>query len=163
MDYINTNNQQKSYKITIYTDGACSGNPGKGGWGAILIYKTKDKNNKDVIHRKDLSGGEKLTTNNRMELTAVIEALNTVKKKSEIELFTDSKYVLEGFTKWLPNWQKNSWKGVNKKPIKNIDLWQKLQELASEHTINWHWVKGHADDPLNNEVDKLAVSESKKQ
>lgn len=156
------NNQQKSYKITIYTDGACSGNPGKGGWGAILIYNAKDKDGKNVTHKKTLSGGEEFTTNNKMELTAVIEALNAVKKKSEIELFTDSKYVLDGFTKWLPNWQENGWKSSGKKPIKNIDLWKKLSELASKHIINWHWVKGHADNQLNNEVDKLAVSETQK-
>ncbi len=149
-------------KITIYTDGACSGNPGKGGWGAILIYKSKNSEGHFNEIKKKISGHEEFTTNNKMELTAVIEALKNIKKTSNIELFTDSKYVLDGFTKWLPNWQKNGWKSSNKNKVKNIELWKELFNLSLQHSINWHWVKGHSDNNLNNEVDKLAVSETNK-
>ena len=156
-------NDEKKYNITIYTDGACSGNPGKGGWGAILICHFKDKREKDVELKKILSGGEPMTTNNRMELTAVIEALKAVKKSSNIDLFSDSKYVIDGMTKWLENWKHNGWKGSDKKLIKNVELWKELDKLSSIHAINWHWVKGHADDALNNEVDKIACFERDKQ
>ena len=143
-------------KVIIYTDGACSGNPGNGGWGAILLCDTLDKNGKKQVFKKKISGGEKNTTNNKMELTAVIEGLNTLKVRCDVEIFTDSKYVMEGATKWMSNWMKNNWRTADKKPVKNIELWQKLNELLLKHNVVWHWVKGHADDSLNNEVDLLA-------
>ncbi len=135
------------YKITIYTDGACSGNPGVGGWGAILIYKD---------NKKELYGGNLHTTNNKMELTAVIEALKSLKKECEIDLYTDSKYVKDGITEWLYNWKKNNWKNSQKKDVLNKELWQELDNLQSSHKINWYWVKGHADNELNNRADELA-------
>ena len=138
-------------KIVIYTDGACSGNPGKGGWGALIIYK---KDGKEI--KKSLSGGEEQTTNNRMEMMAVLNALKCLKKPCVVELFTDSKYVLEGATKWMSGWIEKGWRNADKKPVKNQDLWQQLNEEFSKHTINWHWVKGHANDEYNNYVDKLA-------
>lgn len=135
-------------RIEIFTDGACSGNPGPGGWGAILRWKDTEK---------ELSGGAVETTNNRMELTAVIEALKALKVRCVISLYTDSKYVMEGVTKWLPNWKANHWKTANKKsPVKNIDLWQALDELLPQHEILWNWVKGHNGHPENERVDKLA-------
>lgn len=137
-------------KVIIYTDGACSGNPGKGGWGAVLIYG-------DI--KKEISGYSELTTNNRMELQAVIEALSLLKRKCNVELWTDSNYVKSGITEWIHNWKKNNWKNAKKEVIKNQDLWQKLDELNHFHNIEWNWVKGHAEDDLNNRVDKLARSE----
>jgi len=137
-------------KVTLYTDGACSGNPGAGGWACILVYKEQEK---------ELSGGEPETTNNRMELTAVIEGLKALKESCEVELYTDSKYVLEGATKWLSGWQEKGWKRADKKPVLNVDLWQLVSELLSQHQINWHWVKGHAGDPYNERVDALAVQQ----
>tara|TARA_B100000029_G_scaffold510350_1_gene601595 strand:- start:347 stop:793 length:447 start_codon:yes stop_codon:yes gene_type:complete len=141
-------------EIKIYTDGACVGNPGPGGW-AALILKEKDK--------KELFGGEKLTTNNRMELTAAIKALeycNDQEKKqlslNQIKIYTDSTYVKEGITVWIKSWQKNNWKTADKKNVKNVDLWKKLLELISTKQIEWNWVKGHSNDPLNDLVDKLA-------
>ncbi len=135
-------------RIEIFTDGACSGNPGKGGWGAILRHK-------DV--EKELSGAELATTNNRMELTAVIEALKALKTKCVITLYTDSRYVMDGINEWLPNWKKNNWKTTNKKSdVKNVDLWQVLDELVKQHEIKWIWVKGHAGHAENERVDKLA-------
>ncbi len=135
-------------RIEIFTDGACSGNPGKGGWGAILRHKETEK---------ELSGAEKETTNNRMELTAVIEALKALKTTCVITLYTDSRYVMDGINQWLPNWKKNNWKTTNKKSeVKNIDLWQQLDELVQQHEIKWIWVKGHAGHPENERVDKLA-------
>ena len=135
-------------RIEIFTDGACSGNPGPGGWGALLRHKETEK---------ELSGGEAETTNNRMELTAVIEALRALKTACDITLYTDSRYVMDGVTKWLPNWKKNNWKTANKKsPVKNIDLWQTLDELLGKHQIQWIWVKGHAGHPENERVDTLA-------
>ncbi len=135
-------------RIEIFTDGACSGNPGPGGWGALLRHKKTEK---------ELSGGEAETTNNRMELTAVIEALRALKTACDITLYTDSRYVMDGVTKWLPNWKKNNWKTANKKsPVKNIDLWQTLDELLGKHQIQWIWVKGHAGHPENERVDTLA-------
>lgn len=145
------------YKITIYTDGACSGNPGVGGWGAILIYKD---------NKKELYGGNLHTTNNKMELTAVIEALKSLKKECEIDLYTDSKYVKDGITEWLYNWKKNNWKNSQKKDVLNKELWQELDILQSSHKINWYWVKGHADNELNNRADELArlgIKEIKKE
>ena len=140
--------------VTLYTDGACSGNPGPGGWGAILIYGETEK---------ELSGGEKSTTNNRMELTAVIEGLSALKEPCIVELYSDSKYVIDGLSKgWAASWQKNGWKKADKKPALNPDLWEKLLELARRHVLRYHWVKGHADNPKNNRCDQMAVAESKK-
>lgn len=143
-------------KITIYTDGACSGNPGVGGWGAILLYSTIDKNGKKQTLKKAISGREENTTNNKMEMMAVISSLKLLKKPCDIDLYTDSKYVMSGITEWIYNWIKNGWKGADKKPVKNKELWQEMFELTKLHQIHWHWVKGHADNELNNEVDKLA-------
>ncbi len=135
-------------RIEIFTDGACSGNPGAGGWGAILRCRDTEK---------ELSGAAPETTNNRMELTAVIEALSALKKECNITLYTDSRYVMDGITKWLPNWKNNNWKTANKKSeVKNIDLWQKLDSLIKGHEIRWVWVKGHNGHPENERVDKLA-------
>ena len=138
-------------RIEIFTDGACSGNPGIGGWGALLRYK-------DI--EKELSGGELETTNNRMELTAVIEALKALKATCNITLYTDSKYVMCGITEWMENWKKNGWKTTNKKgDVKNVDLWQQLDELIKHHEIRWVWVKGHNGHPENERVDTLARNE----
>lgn len=138
-------------RIEIFTDGACSGNPGIGGWGALLRYK-------DI--EKELSGGEKNTTNNRMELTAVIEALKALKTTCNITLYTDSKYVMCGITEWMENWKRNGWRTTNKKSdVKNVDLWQQLDELIKKHEIRWVWVKGHNGHPENERVDTLARSE----
>lgn len=133
--------------VTIYTDGACRGNPGLGGWGASLEYGD---------NQRHLYGGELNSTNNRMELTAVIKALEALKFNCQIELYTDSKYVLQGITEWLPNWKKRNWRTANKKPVKNVDLWQELDALVAEHDINWHWVKGHSGHPGNDLADQLA-------
>ena len=138
-------------RIEIFTDGACSGNPGIGGWGALLRYK-------DV--EKELSGGEVETTNNRMELTAVIEALKALKTVCNITLYTDSKYVMNGITEWLENWKNNGWRTSNKKSdVKNVDLWKQLDELIKHHEIRWVWVKGHNGHPENERVDALARNE----
>ena len=137
-------------KIMIYTDGACKGNPGPGGWGAIL---------RSTGHvEKELFGGEALTTNNRMEMTAVIEALNALKRPCDVAVYVDSKYVLQGITEWLPGWKARGWKTAAKQPVKNVDLWQKLDALVSTagHRIEWVWVKGHAGDPGNERADALA-------
>lgn len=135
-------------KVTIYTDGACSGNPGKGGWGSILIYG-------DVV--KELSGGEDNTTNNRMELKAVIEALKALKSPCDVEIYSDSAYVVNAFTqKWIDNWIKNNWKTADKKSVKNVDLWQELLVLIKTHNVTFKKVKGHSDDELNERCDKLA-------
>lgn len=140
-------------EIEIYTDGACSGNPGAGGWGVILRCGTTEK---------ELSGGEKETTNNRMELTAVIEALKALKKECRITLYTDSRYVMDGINQWMPNWKSNSWRTTNKKsPVKNIDLWQQLDALVSQHQIKWVWIKGHNGHPENERVDTLARNQAK--
>ena len=135
-------------KITIYTDGACSGNPGKGGWGAVLIYRDKQKH---------LSGSVILTTNNKMELTAAIEALKAVKKSSDIELYTDSQYVKNGINLWIINWKKNGWKTANKKEVANKDLWIELDKYVTHHNITWFWVKGHSGNHYNEIADNLAV------
>ena len=133
--------------ITIYTDGACKGNPGPGGWGAWL---------RTGAHEKELWGGEPLTTNNRMELTAVIQALSALKRASTVAVHTDSQYVRQGITAWIHNWKKRGWKTADNKPVKNIDLWQQLDALAAQHHIEWHWVKGHNGDPGNERADALA-------
>lgn len=133
--------------ITIYTDGACRGNPGPGGWGAWLRWGT---------HEKELWGGEPLTTNNRMELTAVIEALSAIKRDSRVELYTDSQYVRQGITEWIHNWKRRGWITADKKPVKNVDLWQRLDTLAAAHDVDWRWVKGHSGDPGNERADALA-------
>ena len=135
-------------KVTIYTDGACSGNPGKGGWGAILIY-AKEK--------KYMSGSKQLTTNNQMELTATIEALKAILKPSNIALYTDSQYVKNGITSWIFNWKKNGWKTANKKPVANKDLWIELEKYVDFHSVSWFWVKGHSGDHYNEIADELAV------
>ena len=134
-------------RVTIHTDGACSGNPGPGGWGAILQYR-------DV--EKELYGGEPETTNNRMELTAAIEALSALKRDAPVDLYTDSKYLRDGVTQWIHNWKRNGWKTSAKKPVKNADLWQRLDDLMAHHTVEWHWVKGHAGHDLNERADELA-------
>ena len=136
-------------KITIFTDGACSGNPGPGGWGAVLIYNDKVKK---------ISGAEKDTTNNRMELMATIEALKALKTSCVVDLFTDSRYVKDGITKWLINWEKNSWLNSQKKPVKNKDLWQQLNLEVQKHKVNWYWVKGHSGHEQNDIADSLAVN-----
>ena len=133
--------------VVIYTDGACKGNPGPGGWGAILTHGAVEK---------ELFGGEPLTTNNRMELTAVIEALSALRTPSEVTLYTDSQYVRQGIMTWIHNWKRNGWKTSDRKPVKNADLWQTLDTLAAKHKIAWHWVKGHADNPGNLRADALA-------
>ena len=140
--------------VVIYTDGACSGNPGPGGWGAVLIYNE---------HRLELSGYEAETTNNRMELMAAIEALSALKQACRVDLYTDSSYLENAFTKgWLASWQKRGWQTVGKKPVVNQDLWVKLLELTNLHTVSWHRVKGHADNAENNRCDKLATEAVKK-
>jgi ribonuclease HI len=133
--------------VTIYTDGACSGNPGPGGWGAVLIYGEKEK---------ELSGGETETTNNRMELMAAIKALGALKDNCVVDLYTDSNYVRHGIMTWIHDWKKRGWKTADKKPVKNVDLWQALDEAAAKHQVTWHWVKGHSGHPLNERVDALA-------
>jgi ribonuclease HI len=133
--------------VVIYTDGACKGNPGPGGWGAWL---------KSGEHEKELWGGEKLTTNNRMELTAVIEALALLKKRCTVALYTDSEYVRNGITTWIHGWKKRGWLTADRKPVKNVELWQRLETLAAGHDVKWHWVKGHSGDPGNERADRLA-------
>ena len=140
--------------VTIYTDGACSGNPGPGGWGAILEWQG---------HEKELSGGEAQTTNNRMELTAVLTALRLLKEPCIVELYSDSKYVVDAIDKgWLYGWQKKGWIKADKKPVLNVDLWQQLLPELARHDVHLHWVKGHAENEKNNRCDQLAVAESKK-
>lgn len=140
---------ENARSVTIYTDGACSGNPGPGGWGAILIY---DDN------RKELNGGEEHTTNNRMELIAAIEALEALKSEFTVDLHTDSNYLRGGITSWIHNWKRNGWLTANKKPVKNADLWERLERARDRHDVRWHWVKGHAGHPENERADKLARS-----
>lgn len=134
-------------EVTIYTDGACKGNPGPGGWGAWL---------KAGEHEKSMWGGERQTTNNRMELTAVIESLGSLKRTCTVHLYTDSEYVRNGITTWIHNWKKRGWRTADNKPVKNAELWQKLDEVAARHQVSWHWVKGHAGDPGNERADALA-------
>ncbi len=137
--------------IEIYTDGACLGNPGPGGWGAILMYKD---------HKKEICGSESGTTNNRMELKAVIEALRNLKKSSIVKIYTDSKYVIDGITGWINGWKKNQWRNANRKPVKNSDLWQELDNEVKKHKIEWIWVKGHNGNFYNELVDNLARKEA---
>jgi len=134
--------------IDIYTDGACSGNPGPGGWGALLRYNE---------HENELMGGELETTNNRMELTAAIMALESLKRQARVNIHTDSTYLRDGITKWIHNWKANGWKTAARKPVKNVDLWQRLEEAISHHDVHWHWVKGHAGHPENERADMLAT------
>ena len=140
--------------VTLYTDGACSGNPGPGGWGAILEF---------MGHEKELSGGEESTTNNRMELTAVIRGLQALKEPCIVELYSDSKYVIDGLQKgWAESWRRRGWVKSDKKPALNPDLWGQLLDLAEKHQLRYHWVKGHAENEKNNRCDELAVAESKR-
>ena len=140
--------------VTLYTDGACSGNPGPGGWGAILEY---------MGHEKELSGGEESTTNNRMELTAVIRGLEALKESCVVELYSDSKYVIDGLQKgWAEGWRSRGWVKSDKKPALNPDLWERLLDLTAKHQIRYHWVKGHAENEKNNRCDQMAVAEWKK-
>ncbi|MDX2074598.1 MAG: ribonuclease HI [Alphaproteobacteria bacterium] len=134
--------------VDIFTDGACSGNPGPGGWGAVLRYGKTEK---------EISGGEADTTNNRMEMTAVIEALRSLKTPCIANITTDSKYVIQGMTEWLPGWKARGWKTADKKPVKNVDLWQALEEEVSRHDVRWNWVRGHDGHPENERADALAV------
>ncbi len=137
-------------QIEMWTDGACSGNPGPGGWGCILRYREREK---------ELSGGAAETTNNRMEMTAVIEGLKQLKEPCRIRLSTDSKYVMEGVTRWMAGWQERGWRKADKKPVLNVDLWQEMADLLSRHTVEWVWVKGHAGHPENERADALAVAQ----
>ncbi len=139
-------------KFKIYTDGACSGNPGKGGWAAIIL---------DGKNQLNISGGESKTTNNRMELMAPIMALKKIKNKSEIIIYTDSRYVKDGITGWIKKWKINDWKGSNKKPVKNKDLWIKLDNCCKKHNINWKWIKAHSGNKFNDLADELAVLKTK--
>ena len=134
-------------RVEIFTDGACSGNPGPGGWGAILRYNSAEK---------ELSGGEPATTNNRMEMMAAIMALEALKRPAAVDLHTDSTYLRDGITKWIHGWKRNGWKTAAKKPVKNVDLWQRLEQALERHDVAWHWVKGHAGHPENERADVLA-------
>ena len=135
--------------VTIYTDGACSGNPGPGGWGVVMLWEE---------HERELSGGEVQTTNNRMELTAAIEALKALRSPCGVTLYTDSEYVKKGITEWINGWKAKGWKTAAKKPVKNADLWQALETAAAPHKVEWKWVKGHAGDAMNERADALAVA-----
>ncbi len=140
-------------KIEIYTDGACLGNPGRGGWGAVLLYKG---------HKKEISGNEQESTNNRMELKAVIEALRMLKKSNDVMVYTDSKYVKDGISQWIFGWKKNGWKTAAKKPVKNVDLWQELDLEVAKHKVEWIWVRGHDGNHYNEIADELARSAAEK-
>ena len=145
-------------RIEIYTDGACSGNPGPGGWGAILRFRGREK-----VYEKELSGGEAQTTNNRMEMTALLEALRQLKEPCAIDLYSDSQYVIHALEKgWARGWRARGWKKADKTPAKNPELWDRLLGLLDVHTVTFHWVKGHAENPYNNRCDELAVAEWKK-
>ena len=133
--------------VEIYTDGACRGNPGPGGWGVVLRYGN---------HEKELYGGEMLTTNNRMELMAAIRGLESLTRPCSVRLTTDSNYVKDGITEWMPNWKKRGWKTAAKKPVKNVDLWRRLDDAVQPHQVSWHWVKGHSGHPENERADELA-------
>ena len=134
-------------RVRIYTDGACRGNPGPGGWGAVLLFKSR---------RKEIFGGEADTTNNRMELSAAIRALEALKRPSVVDLYTDSRYVKDGITQWILGWKAKGWRTAGKKPVKNVDLWRLLDDKTAEHDVAWHWVKGHDGDPENERADTLA-------
>ena len=145
--------KSKFKKVTVYTDGACSGNPGPGGWGVVLIYKSI---------KKEMSGFDKETTNNRMEITAVINGLNALKEKCEVEVYSDSSYVVNAFNNgWIENWKNNNWRKTNKKPVENQDLWAELLELTDKHIVTYIKVKGHSDNEYNNRCDFLATNEIK--
>jgi ribonuclease HI len=133
--------------VEIYTDGACSGNPGPGGWGVIL---------RAGAHEREIYGGEPQTTNNRMEMMAAISALEALKRPCRVQLYTDSTYVRDGITKWITNWKKNGWRTAGRKPVKNADLWRRLEEALAPHEVHWHWVRGHAGHPENERADELA-------
>lgn len=137
--------------VEIFTDGACRGNPGPGGWAALIRSGAREK---------EISGGEPLTTNNRMELQAAIEALNALKRPCSVELHTDSNYVRDGITKWIHSWQRNGWRTADRKPVKNAELWQQLLDAAERHQVSWHWVKGHSGHPENDRVDEIACAEA---
>jgi ribonuclease HI len=139
--------EAEGLRVEVWTDGACKGNPGPGGWGALLRYGDREK---------ELFGGERLTTNNRMELTAVIEALASLKRRCRVVLHTDSQYVQLGITEWLPNWMRRGWKTADRKPVKNADLWRRLHQLSEQHDVHWRWVKGHAGVDGNERADELA-------
>jgi ribonuclease HI len=139
--------------VEIFTDGACSGNPGPGGWGALLRYKARER---------ELSGGEPATTNNRMEMMAAIAALEALTRPSTVHLTTDSVYLRDGITKWIHGWKRNGWRTADKKPVKNVDLWQRLETALARHRVAWHWVKGHAGHPENERADALARAEIRK-
>lgn len=134
-------------EISVWTDGACKGNPGAGGWGALLLYGD---------HRKEIYGGEHNTTNNRMEILAVIQALSLLKEGCRVHIYTDSQYVQKGMTEWLTGWKQRGWRTAAKKPVKNADLWQQLDQLCEQHQVQWHWVRGHAGDVGNERADELA-------
>ncbi len=134
-------------RVTLYTDGACKGNPGPGGWGVVLIYGE---------HEKHLWGGEDSTTNNRMELRAAIEGLAALTRQCTVDLYTDSQYVRNGINQWMANWKRNGWRTAARKPVKNVELWQRLDELVQRHRINWHWVRGHSGNDGNEQADALA-------
>ncbi len=138
---------ETSARVEIFTDGACSGNPGPGGWGAVLRYKGVEK---------ELKGGDPETTNNRMEMMAAIVALETLKRPSTVDLHTDSTYLRDGITRWIHGWKRNGWKTAAKKPVKNVDLWQRLEKALERHDVAWHWVRGHAGHPENERADALA-------
>ena len=142
-------------EVEIFTDGACSGNPGPGGWGAILRVKNQEGGDRE----RELSGGDPATTNNRMELMAAIVALETLKRPCKVRLFTDSTYVRDGVTKWIHGWKKNGWRTSDKKPVKNVDLWQRLDTARATHQVDWRWVKGHSGHPENERADALARGE----
>jgi len=135
--------------VELYSDGACSGNPGPGGWGVVLVYGN---------HRREMSGGAGQTTNNRMELQAVIEGIAALKRHCRVRIHTDSVYVMKGMTEWMPNWKARGWKTADRKPVKNVDLWRRLDEELSSHDVSWRWVRGHSGDPGNERADALARS-----
>jgi ribonuclease HI len=139
--------EQESGRIVIHTDGACSGNPGPGGWGAILEWSGR---------RREIKGGEAHTTNNRMELMAAISALEALKRPCDVDLHTDSQYLRQGITSWIHGWKRNGWKTADRKPVKNVDLWQRLEAAIARHTVRWHWVRGHSGHDLNERADELA-------
>ena len=134
-------------RVALYTDGACKGNPGPGGWGAVLIFRDREK---------ELWGGEPDTTNNRMELKAAIEGLSALKRECDVDLYTDSQYVKNGINQWMAGWKRNGWKTAAKKPVKNVELWQQLDELVNSHRVHWHWVRGHTGNAGNERADELA-------
>jgi ribonuclease HI len=139
--------------VEIFTDGACSGNPGPGGWGAVMRFNQQEK---------DLSGGEKDTTNNRMEMMAVIAALEALKRPCQVTITTDSQYVMKGMTEWLPGWKARNWRTASKQPVKNADLWQRMEKAAAMHQLTWQWVRGHSGHPENERADQLAVAAREK-